>query len=436
VHKFVIPAKAGIQTIKKFLIYWIPAPDRSPGHACARMTVGAFTFLSLFFLPGCQQVARVSPVRIPFTQVVPEHTVSETLRQNPPQRVAVLPFLFAEEGEMDEDEKLGQEIFRRTFFNDFSTLGYADINLNQIDQKLQENHVSEKELYTTPDWKNLGSLLNADAVILAQLNKISNFTGGVYSETEIKGEMWMVDTRSGEELWRVKHGASSRGGLLLKSGTVMGFIEGEEENSQENLAFLKVAELYSRHVVGTIPDVDLRDEAQSQAAALSSSVTQGKGPLIAVLPFKVSTGFDKEMALYLRRRLIANLREEGMRVLESQQVDQWLTQNQEGLQDLALDLGAQVIVEGRLTELNKEYLVVHSQVSIEAEVSVLEAKECHLIDQFRRRQVRTAGLLQIPTSLTSIATQPVLGLDDHYVFEMVNDLARDLAQPIVYLLKD
>ena len=64
----------------------------------------------------------------------------------------------------------------------------------------------------------------------------------------------MVSTKNNQILWSTEHYESTKGGLIIHSGQILDAIDSQIENAKKDMAFVKVAEEFSRKVVNSIPD--------------------------------------------------------------------------------------------------------------------------------------------------------------------------------------
>jgi len=170
--------------------------------------------------------------------------------KNNPVRVAILPFDISKK---NADEREVAVLFRKTFYNYFSYLGYIDKDIKEIDEALAKNKLtSTKEIYLLSSEK-LGRLLGVDALIYCKIIKISNFTAGVYAETSIHAKLIMVDSQSSSVLWEADSKDIDRAGFF-QSGTLVSLIQKQIKNSKKEEALARVAGEISRKIVKTIPD--------------------------------------------------------------------------------------------------------------------------------------------------------------------------------------
>ncbi|HRZ86674.1 MAG TPA: DUF799 family lipoprotein, partial [bacterium] len=217
----------------------------------SRVRVAFVSAVAAASLAGCARVQEVSPVRIPFIEAKPEVTTSPRLSAQPPRSVAVLPFSsIAEAGAGKTD---GRAILRKNFSSYFQALPFACKDAKEIDALLSRGGLSDIKDINKADAAKLGSLLNVDAVVYGDIKSAINFTGGVYSLTELNGTLTMTDARTGEVLWKVKHFEKSIGGLITESDQLVTAIESQIENAKASLAYQRCADDFSRKVMTTLP---------------------------------------------------------------------------------------------------------------------------------------------------------------------------------------
>ena len=166
-----------------------------------------------------------------------------------PRSVAILPFTLEEP---DPEEVSPHELFRTCFYNYFSYLGYVDLPLKTVDQKLSQAGLtdSNKILQLSPE--KLRKILGVDAVIRGRVLSASNFTGGIHAETSIKAKIDMLDLRTGDILWETEHKEMTYSGIL--SPTIVDIIQDQMANVNVHQAYFKTAEIFSVNMMKEIPD--------------------------------------------------------------------------------------------------------------------------------------------------------------------------------------
>jgi len=229
-----------------------------------------FIFCLLLFV-GCAnknkqlkegELQAESNSKIPVGQKL-SSAVSPKLVQTPLQRVAILPTTTTKEilEKIKPWENVDpMELFRIVFFGRFSVLPYRDVHIRHVDKILAENNLTNPELIEQTSPASLGKMLQADALIYIKVTDIENVTGGIYSYSEYKVELRMIDVRDGKELWRAELEQTLRGGLIGKSSQISDLIAFEKQNRNRPLVFRKVAEDWSYKVIEDLKEkVDLNE---------------------------------------------------------------------------------------------------------------------------------------------------------------------------------
>ena len=182
-------------------------------------------------------------------------TVDLEIRQNnadlsiQPRSVAILPFSL--DDPVDEDVS-PNDLFRNCFFNYFSFLGYVDLPLEVVDEKLNKAGLTDSKKVLDLSPEKLREVLGVDAVIRGRVISANNFTGGIHAETSIKAKIDMLDIRTGEVLWETEHKESTYSGIL--SPTIVEIIQDQMENVKVHQAYFKTAETFSISMMKEIPD--------------------------------------------------------------------------------------------------------------------------------------------------------------------------------------
>lgn len=166
-----------------------------------------------------------------------------------PRSVAILPFTLEQ---LDPEGIAPHKLFRTCFYNYFSYLGYVDLPLNIIDQKLSQAGLTNatKILELSPE--KLRKILGVDAVIRGRVLSASNFTGGIHAETSLTAKIDMFDLRTRDILWETKHKEMTYSGIL--SPTIVDIIQSQIENVKVHQAYFKTAEMFALNMMKEIPD--------------------------------------------------------------------------------------------------------------------------------------------------------------------------------------
>ena len=182
-------------------------------------------------------------------------TVDLEIRQNntnlsmQPRSVAILPFTLEEPVHEDVSP---HDLFRDCFYNYFSFLGYVDLPLETINEKLSQAGLTDNKKTLELNPERLREILGVDAVIRGRVLSANNFTGGIHAETSIKAKIDMLDLRTGDILWEAEHTESTYSGIL--SPTIVEIIQDQMDNVKVHQAYYKTAEIFSIGMMKEIPD--------------------------------------------------------------------------------------------------------------------------------------------------------------------------------------
>ncbi len=143
--------------------------------------------------------------------------VSPALKNNPPRRVAILPFRSSIgpgriegsrslytilTGNGNEEAQRMADRMREAFFGQFAQLEFQELKITQVDRILAENGLRSWEEVRTLAPQRLGELLGADALIYGEVTQFDYYYAFLYAQLAAGLSIEMIDTRSGEVLWR------------------------------------------------------------------------------------------------------------------------------------------------------------------------------------------------------------------------------------------
>lgn len=184
-----------------------------------------------------------------------------------PKSVAILPFTLEES---IKEKELPHIIFREVFYNNFSYLGYNDMPLDEVDQKLHHAGV-QIENASKLRYRELREILGVDAVIRGHILEANNFTGGLHAETLLHAKIEMMDLKTGNSLWEVDHTEMDYSGIA--SPTIVDIIQEQVENAKVDQAYHKNAEMFSQRIISQIPDPSGKRLGEVQLPAIASIET-------------------------------------------------------------------------------------------------------------------------------------------------------------------
>ena len=125
-----------------------------------------------------------------------------------PLRVAILPF------ENISDAPQAAELVRRSFFNQFSSKKFKDVELYQVNERLRQKGWRDDFAFLSKSPELLGDLLQADGLIYGKITEFNRFYAGTYSRVSVALEAKLVSAETGNVLWQATHCASSHEGAL------------------------------------------------------------------------------------------------------------------------------------------------------------------------------------------------------------------------------
>ncbi len=160
-----------------------------------------FLFLALLLLTGCAPTLKLEQHTGPVTDIAADEF---------PRIVAILPF-------GNETQERGSDVMvRQAVANHFSATSYQGMKLSVVDEKLTRfPQVSGKNAVdATP--RELAKALGCDGLLFGRITEFRWIYAGVYSQIGVEAELWMVNARTGNELFRLKKGVHyHEGGMPL-----------------------------------------------------------------------------------------------------------------------------------------------------------------------------------------------------------------------------
>jgi len=362
----------------------------------------------------------------------------------PPARVAVLPFVItyaydlASGQAIPESHGIGRDLFRKTFYYALTPLGYHDVKLQEVDQRLiQAWGPLEAGGWRAASPQALGKALEADAVVYGEIDRITHVASPLYTETSLTASLRMVEAASGEVLWRKRVKVAERGGAVVQKGQVVDFVQDQMRSYNPKVKFLRVADVAARQALTGMPNPPL-----TPAGGIGEEAGQTASGTIrlAILPLAAKKEDWLKAANELRADLAASLQNGTFEVLELQRVNEALTARgwQEGaalpeepaLVEVARALGADLLLRGTVTKWGRTYLAVQSWVKAGLALELLDGASGEVIWSDERRGTRQSGILKGPTGYKSIVTAPITGLRSSHLHRVASHLARAMADEL------
>ena len=124
--------------------------------------------------------------------------VNEVSEDELPRQVVVLPF-------SNETAEPGLDaVVRRNFANHFSSKNYLDMKLPVADEKLVQFEKSTGRKYVSASPKELSGLLGMEGLLYGKVTDYKKIYAGVYSQLGVEAEVWLVNARTGKEIFRLR----------------------------------------------------------------------------------------------------------------------------------------------------------------------------------------------------------------------------------------
>lgn len=120
-----------------------------------------------------------------------------TLSKN--QTVAILPIHTSDAG-----QKEMAKMFRLGLYANLKQSKFQLLERYAVDGLLQQNKLTDPSNYLTINPMQFGEILGVDAIVFTRINKVERSYLIVHSSIELSVSVQMVDTRSGEILWRAE----------------------------------------------------------------------------------------------------------------------------------------------------------------------------------------------------------------------------------------
>ena len=115
------------------------------------------------------------------------------------QTVAILPIEISDAG-----QKEMAEMFRLGLYANLKQSKFQLLERYVVDGLLKQNKLADPSNYLTINPMQFGEILGVDAIVFSRINKVERSYLIVHSSIELSVSVQMVDTRSGEILWRAE----------------------------------------------------------------------------------------------------------------------------------------------------------------------------------------------------------------------------------------
>ena len=176
--------------------------------------------------------------------------------RNPPKSIAILPF-----GNQTESADL-DEFVRTTFYSHLCAQPYKDIELHEVDRKLQNHNLGPYDNLSQQSARRLGRILGCDAVVVGTVTEYQRLYAGLYSQMAVGASIVVWDTRTGKRIWSDEHVTRQHEGgipLALTDIAMIGIRSGMNLTESEKV---KTVDELSRYLTSRIPIPDISGQQQ------------------------------------------------------------------------------------------------------------------------------------------------------------------------------
>ena len=115
------------------------------------------------------------------------------------QTVAILPVEASDTG-----QKEMAKMFRQGLYANLKQSKFNLLEKYIVDGLLKQNHLNDPKSFLNINPRQFGEILGADAILFSRINKVERSYFIVHSSIELSVSVQMVDTRTGEILWRAE----------------------------------------------------------------------------------------------------------------------------------------------------------------------------------------------------------------------------------------
>ncbi len=124
------------------------------------------------------------------------------------QTVAILPIETSDPG-----QKEMAEMFRQGLYANLKQSNFKLLERYVVDGLLKQNNLTDPSTLLAINPMQFGEILGVDAIVFSRINKVERSYFILHSSIELSVSIQMVDTRSGEILWRAEQTEQDFSGL-------------------------------------------------------------------------------------------------------------------------------------------------------------------------------------------------------------------------------
>jgi hypothetical protein len=151
-----------------------------------------------------------------------------------------------------QPEDVGERM-RRAFFGQFAQLEFDHVKISRIDRALRKEGLDTWEKMKSLSPQRWGEILGADAVVSGEVTHFDYYYAFLYSQLAVGLSLEMVDTRTGETLWKVNDARRDHTIRIVYDpiALVVGLFQ--VGFSMRPINMMRAMDEICRELVGTIP---------------------------------------------------------------------------------------------------------------------------------------------------------------------------------------
>ncbi len=226
--------------------------------------------LCLLVCQGCAVITESTVVTPPIRSLFAgTYATDPFMAKNMPKTVAVLPFV------NEAESQKGSEEVRRGFYNHFSSLPFADMQVQRVDSLLRKaDLMGDPKALAKKTPQELGKILGVDAVVYGTVSNFDKLFLALYSQVSVGAEVRMYDTKTGHFLWSGKHTARiHEGGISTNPVGIVAVVIATALNMRD-IQLLRACDDLFRDMVKTIPVPTLAEALRPPSILLLTQDTK------------------------------------------------------------------------------------------------------------------------------------------------------------------
>ncbi len=156
-------------------------------------------------------------------------------------------------GKERQNPQFLEESMRRAFFGQYAQLEFDHVKLSKVDRILKKEELDSWEKIKSLPSQRLGELLGADALIFGEVIHFDYYYAFLYTQLAVGLAIEMVDSKSGEVLWRVQDARRDHTVRVVYDPIALAVGLFQAGFSLRAINMMRAMDEICRELVGTIP---------------------------------------------------------------------------------------------------------------------------------------------------------------------------------------